>query len=136
MNASLWPPHILVHVLAAGAALVVGLVQFAGAKGTQTHRILGWAWVALMALVAGSSVLIRDVGMPNVAGFTPIHIFTVVTLLTLPRIVMRARRHDVAGHRRVVRHLFIGALVLAGVFTLLPDRRLGHMLWSALGVIG
>jgi len=136
MTSPVWPAHILIHALAAGAALLVGILQFAGAKGTTAHRALGWTWVALMLVVAGTSVFIRDVGLPNIAGYTPIHLFTLLTLATLPVIVMRARRGDVAGHRRAVRNLFFGALVLAGVFTLLPSRRIGHMLWSALGLVG
>jgi uncharacterized membrane protein len=136
MSNPVWPAHILIHTLAAGAALLVGVLQLTGAKGTTTHRALGWTWVALMAVVAGTSVLIRDRGLPNIAGYTPIHLFTVLTLVTLPMVVLRARRGDVAGHRRAVRNLFFGALVLAGVFTLLPSRRIGHMLWSALGLMG
>jgi len=136
MNASIWPPHILIHALAAAAALLVGIVQFAGAKGTHAHRLLGWTWIALMGVVAATSVLIRDRGMPNLAGFTPIHLFTVLTLATLPLIALRARRHNVRGHRRAAIFLFVGALVIAGLFTLMPGRRIGHMLWSALSLAG
>jgi uncharacterized membrane protein len=59
-----------------------------------------------------------------------------VTLITLPIVVIRARRKNIAGHRKAVTRLFFGALVIAGIFTLLPSRRLGHLLWSSLGLIG
>jgi uncharacterized membrane protein len=36
--------------------------------------------------------------------------------------VWRAHRHDVNGHRRVMVLTFTGALVIAGLFTLLPGR--------------
>ncbi|MDZ7651866.1 MAG: DUF2306 domain-containing protein [Burkholderiaceae bacterium] len=136
MNASAWPPHILIHTLAAGAALLIGLLQLAGAKGTLTHRRLGWTWVALMLVVAGSSLLMRDTGMVNLAGFTPIHLFTLLTLVLLPVAVHRASRHDRAGHARAMTGLISGALVIAGLFTLAPGRRLGTLLWSALGLTG
>jgi uncharacterized membrane protein len=40
--------HLQVHALAAMAAVVLGLAQFAGTKGTTPHRPLGFVWVALM----------------------------------------------------------------------------------------
>jgi uncharacterized membrane protein len=36
--------------------------------------------------------------------------------------VWRARRHDVTGHRLTMIFTFSGALVIAGLFTLLPGR--------------
>ena len=41
------------------SAFVLGLVQFAGPKGTLPHRTLGWIWVLLMAAVAASSFWIH-----------------------------------------------------------------------------
>ena len=40
----------------------------------------------------------------------------------LPLAVSHARRHAVERHRRAMLGLFIGALVIAGVFTFLPGR--------------
>jgi uncharacterized membrane protein len=31
--------------------------------------------------------------------------------------------------------MYIGGLVVAGLFTLLPSRLLGRMLWSAVGIL-
>lgn len=136
MPQALWPLPIVVHTAAAIAALGIGIAQFAGIKGTARHRTLGWTWVALMTVVALTSVFIHETSLPNVGGFGPIHVLTVVTAVTLPLLVVRARRHQVAAHRRIAIWLFAGALLLAGAFTLLPSRRLGHLLWGALGLIG
>jgi uncharacterized membrane protein len=38
----------------------------------------------------------------------------------LPIAIWRAHRHDVARHRRAMLGRFLGALVIAGLFTLLP----------------
>ena len=35
----------------------------------------------------------------------------------------------------MMQRTYIGACVVAGGFTLLPDRFLGHTVWSALGLI-
>jgi uncharacterized membrane protein len=40
----------------------------------------------------------------------------------LPLAVWRAHTHRVAEHRRIMIGLFSGALVIAGLFTLLPGR--------------
>ena len=40
----------------------------------------------------------------------------------LPLALWRAHSHRVAGHRRIMTALFIGALVVAGLFTRLPGR--------------
>ena len=113
-------PQIPIHAFAAMAAFVLGIVQFAAPKGTLPHRTLGWIWVILMATVAVSSFWIHQIRL--VGPWSPIHLLSIFTLITLPLAVWRARRHDVAGHRRIMILLFSGALVIAGLFTLLPGR--------------
>jgi uncharacterized membrane protein len=100
------------------------------AKGTTGHRWLGWTWAALMGCTALASAFIRDYGMPNLAGVTPIHAFTVLVAVQLPRGLWQVRRGQVAAHRKTMRGPFFGACVLAGLFTLLPGRFLGRLLWQ------
>ena len=111
---------IPLHAFAAMAAFVLGLVQFAAPKGTLPHRTLGWIWGTLMATVAVSSFWIHQIRL--VGPWSPIHLLSIFVLVTLPLAVWRARRHDVADHRRIMILLFSGALVIAGLFTLLPGR--------------
>ena len=54
------PPAIPLHAFAAMAAFVLGVVQFAGPKGTLPHRAIGAIWVGLMVLVAISSFWIHQ----------------------------------------------------------------------------
>jgi uncharacterized membrane protein len=54
--------------------------------------------------------------------WSPIHLLAIFTLIMLPAGVWRAHVHAVAQHRRVMPGLFLGALVVAGLFTLLPGR--------------
>ena len=113
-------PQIPIHAFAAMAAFVLGIVQFASPKGTLPHRTLGWIWVALMATVAVSSFWIHKIRL--VGPWSPIHLLSIFTLVTLPLAVWKAHRHDIADHRRSMILLFTGALVIAGLFTLLPGR--------------
>ena len=56
-------------------------------------------------------------------------------LLMLGAAVYYAVAHNVRGHRRMVIGLYAGGLLLTGLFTLLPHRLLGRLLWSGLGVL-
>jgi uncharacterized membrane protein len=111
---------IPLHAFAAMAAFVLGLVQFAAPKGTLPHRTIGWIWVLLMVAVAASSFWIYQIRL--VGPWSPIHLLSIFTLIVLPIAVWRAHTHRVADHRRIMISIFAGALVIAGLFTLLPGR--------------
>jgi uncharacterized membrane protein len=122
-------PAIPVHAFAAMAAFALGLVQFALPKGTLPHRTVGWIWVALMAAVAVSSFWIHQIRL--VGPFSPIHLLSILTLVMLPLAVWRAHTHKVAAHRRAMIALFAGALLIAGLFTLLPGRIMHAVLFGS-----
>lgn len=113
-------PVIQVHAFAALAALALGIVQLSAPKGTLPHRSMGWVWVALMTLVAGSSFWIH--GFRMIGAFSPIHGLSIFTLVMLPFAVLHARRHRADRHRKAMIGIFTGALVIAGLFTLWPGR--------------
>lgn len=123
-------PLIFVHLLSALGALAVGAVVLARRKGTTSHRAIGWTWVVLMGTATVTSAFMLDRGMPNVAGFTPIHLLTVTVGVLLPRAVVAARRGNIVAHRRSMRGIYIGGCIVAGLFTLLPMRFLGSQLWG------
>jgi uncharacterized membrane protein len=123
-------PLIFFHLLTALGALLLGLFMLLRRKGTTSHRLLGWIWVALMGSTALATAFIRDYRVPNVFGYTPIHLFTVTVAVMLPLGIRYARRGNVRGHRSTMRGLYIGACVIAGLFTLLPGRFLGSLLWG------
>jgi uncharacterized membrane protein len=113
-------PPIPLHAFAAIAAFALGVVQLAAPKGTLPHRTLGWIWVLLMAFVAASAFWIHRIGL--VGPWSLIHLLSIFTLVMLPLGVWRARRHNVNAHRWTMTSIFIGALVIAGAFTLVPGR--------------
>jgi uncharacterized membrane protein len=113
-------PAIPLHALAALAAFVLGVVQFAAPKGTLPHRTIGWIWVTLMLAVAASSFWIHQIKLWG--PWSPIHLLSIFTLIMLPLGVWRAHSHRVRDHRNIMIGLFSGALIIAGLFTLLPGR--------------
>jgi uncharacterized membrane protein len=56
---------------------------------------------------------------------------TLLTLVSLPLAIYRIRTGDVKGHAAAMKGLFLGGLVIAGIFTLVPGRLLGNLLWHA-----
>ncbi|MBR1127780.1 DUF2306 domain-containing protein [Bradyrhizobium iriomotense] len=122
-------PAIPLHAFAAMAAFMLGLVQFAAPKGTLPHRTIGWIWIVLMVAVAASSFWIHEIRL--VGPFSPIHLLSIFTLLVLPLAVWRARTHRVADHRRMMIFIFAGALVVAGLFTLVPGRIMHRVIFGA-----
>ena len=113
-------PPIPLHAIAAMSAFVLGVVQLAAPKGTLPHRTLGWIWVLLMALVAVRSFWIHQIKL--LGPWSPIHLLSIFTLIMVPLAVWRAHTHRVADHRRIMIMTFTGALVIAGLFTLVPGR--------------
>jgi uncharacterized membrane protein len=114
------PPPIPWHAFAALAALAIGATQLALPKGTTRHRAIGYTWAALMLVIAISSFWIQQIRL--VGPFSPIHILSILVLITVPLAVWHAHRHRVAKHRKVMISLYVFALIGAGVFTLLPGR--------------
>jgi uncharacterized membrane protein len=84
------------------------------------HRVLGWTWVGLMLVVALSSFWIHELRLWG--PWSPIHLLSILTLSTVPLAVLAARRHRVRAHRNAMITIFLGALVIAGLFTFLPGR--------------
>jgi uncharacterized membrane protein len=113
-------PAIPLHAFTAMTAFVLGLVQFAAPKGTLPHRTIGWIWVGLMTSVAISSFWIHQLRL--VGPWSPIHLLSIFVLVMLPLAVWKAHTHRVVDHRRIMIAMFAGALVVAGLFTLMPGR--------------
>ena len=123
-------PVILAHTFAAFAAIGLGAAMFLARKGTFMHRTAGRGWVALMLVTSISSLWIRSSG-----SFSWIHLLSVAVPLLLALGVHFAVVGNIRGHRKTMLAIYAGGLGIAGMFTLLPHRLLGRMLWSSLGVL-
>lgn len=122
------PLVIQIHAAAAVAALLLGVTQLLLAKGTRRHGIVGYGWAALMLVVAVSGLFIHQIRL--IGPFSPIHLLSLLILVTVPLAVIRARRGDRAGHARGMKIIFWLALIGAGLFTMLPGRIIGQILFG------
>ena len=120
-------PEIQVHAFAAMAAFGLGAVQIAAPKGTLPHRTLGWVWVVLMLVISGSSFLIHGIRLWG--PWSPIHLLSVFAPIMVG--VLAARGHSVRTHRITMISIFAGALLLAGLFTLVPGRLMHTVLFGS-----
>lgn len=127
-------PTIALHLWAALGALVLGPVAIWARRGATVrpglHRLVGFAWVGLMLVTAVSALFIRDFSLPNIGGYTPIHLLVPLTLGGLVLAFRFLAQRNIAGHRKAMQDLYWQACVGAGVFTLLPSRYLGRTVWG------
>ena len=133
-------PVIAVHLTTALGALVVGPValwarrghaaRVAASQRPRLHRAAGYAWTTLMVISAVSALFIRDFRLPNLWGYTPIHLLVPFTLGGLVLAFVHLLRGNVSAHRKHMLGLYFGACIGAGVFTLLPSRYLGQRVWG------
>jgi len=132
-------PVIAVHATAAIGALVTGPVALwarsSAAQHPKLHRAFGYAWVTLMVVTALSAVFIRDFRLPNIAGYTPVHLLVPFTLFSLFGAFYYLAKGRIAAHKQTMQRLYFGACLVAGLFTLVPSRLIGHVLWSQVGLI-
>lgn len=117
---------IQIHTALALAAAALTVAIFSLKKGSRYHRIMGWAWVIMMAVVALSSFWISTIKL--VGPFSPIHLLSIFVLWQLFAAVRAARSHRIADHKRNMQGLAFGALLIAGAFTFLPGRLMNAVL--------
>ncbi len=121
------PWQIWVHLAALALVLVITPVMMWRKRGDDLHRLLGWIWSAAMMIAA---IISFDMRFTNQGGFSVIHILSVFVIFGVPVIVISARRRDIEKHRRRVRGMVIGALLVAGFFTFPFQRMLGSWLFG------
>jgi len=116
------------HALAAMLAVIIGGVQFAMPKGTPGHRIMGYVWVVLILFVSVGSFWIHSLRV--IGAFSPIHILSVITIVTALWAVRSARVGAIQDHRWAMITLFGLALIVTGLFTLLPGRAMHAVMFG------
>jgi uncharacterized membrane protein len=114
------PSPIPAHAIAAMLAIVVGAIQFALPKGTSFHKYLGYTWVSLMAIISISSFWIHEIRL--IGAFSPIHLLSIFTLISIVAGVQTARLGNIKRHQLIMKSLYFWALIVTGAFTFLPNR--------------
>jgi uncharacterized membrane protein len=92
-------PLIWLHLIFVMLPLAITPVQLLRRRGDGAHRMLGWIWALLLFGTAVISFGIRDI---NDGDFSFVHIFSIITIVTVPMLVFAARHHRIARHRSTV----------------------------------
>ena len=121
------PGVVQLHVAGALVSFVIGCVLLAGAKGRTMHRVLGYGWVVAITVTAVSSFFIRSLSSGNMS---VIHAISAWTLIVLPMGIAAARRRDVGAHGRHMTGIFVGGMLIAGLFSFLPGRTMWHLFFA------
>lgn len=92
-------------------------------KGDFAHRLGGRVWALMMVVTAIDSFWVRTM----TGGIGPIHLFSVLVLVQVPRAIWFARSGQIDRHLKAMRGTYFG-LIAAGVVAMAP----GRMLWTLL----
>ena len=125
---------IFTHIVFALTAVPVGVYIFLTKKGTARHKLAGRFWVALLIIVSLSAIPIQTI---NPGQYSLIHLLIPYTISSLIysiwsiRKFKKTRLHKYRyAHMYSMTGVYVGALLIAGAFTLLPGRFLHGVLFG------
>jgi uncharacterized membrane protein len=111
---------IKLHLLTVVPAFFIGTwLIFLSTKGARVHRGLGTLYLVLMVVTAITTIFIHTL---NPGHLSWIHLFIPMTLIGVLSSILALRRGNIAGHKRAMIGLYVGALLIAGAFTFVPGR--------------
>ncbi len=116
------PALIQIHAYAATLSFCLGPFALLRKRRDIWHKAAGYVWVAAMYSAAISSMFFSQT--PRIGPFSPIHILSVITFLGLTYALRAAILRNTIAHGRAMRALYAQALIIPGVFTFLPGRRM------------
>ena len=104
-------------------AFVIGSYLLLNRKGTPVHRLLGKIYMWLMLFTAIITLFMEAlVGPKFLNHFGFLHLLSLFVLYTVPTAYRAIRVGNIKLHKRKMVGLYVGALLVAGAFTLSPGR--------------
>ena len=125
---------IYTHAAFALLAVPLGLYVLLTNKGTKQHRILGRIWVTFLIIVSLTAIFIQAI---NPGQYSLIHLLIPWTIGSLIYSIWnikkfkktRIERYKFA-HMYSMIGVYVGALLIAGAFTLMPGRFFHEILFG------
>ncbi|WP_405371129.1 DUF2306 domain-containing protein [Nonlabens sp. Asnod2-A12] len=112
-----------IHLITVIPCVFIGAYLLLFSKGTTWHRNLGKYYMISMMVTAIVSLLMPAmVGPQFLNHFGYIHLFSLLTLWSVPTAYIAIRKGQVKKHKLKMVFLYIGALIIAGGFTFIPGR--------------
>lgn len=120
-----------VHLITVVPCIFLGAYGLLARKGTPIHRLLGKIYMVLMLVTAILTLFMPALVGPQFLGhFGWIHLFSFLTIWTVPTAYTAIRKGNVRAHKRKMFLLYVGAIMIAGGFTLAPGRYLHEVFFG------
>ena len=117
---------VYVHAVLALLAVPLGIYIFINKKGTKQHRISGRAWATVLVIVSLTAIFIQTI---KPGQYSLIHLLIPWTLGSLSYSIWNIRKFKKTkierykyAHMYSMIGVYIGALLVAGLFTVSPGR--------------
>ena len=112
-------------------AFVIGSYLLLNRKGTPGHKFLGKIYMGLMLFTAFITLFMEAlVGPKFLNHFGFLHLLSLFVLYTVPTAYRAIRVGNIKLHKRKMVGLYLGALLVAGAFTLSPGRLMHSWLFG------
>ncbi|MBR56375.1 hypothetical protein CMK19_21725 [Candidatus Poribacteria bacterium] len=125
---------IYAHATLALLAVPLGLFILLTKKGTRQHKMLGQIWVIFLILVSLTAIFIQAI---NPGQYSWVHLFIPFTLVSLIYSIWSIKKYKKTkierykySHMYSMIGVYVGALLIAGAFTLMPGRFFHHILFG------
>jgi len=120
-----------IHLATVLPAFVIGTILLIIKKGTPFHKMSGRIYMILMLFTAFVTLFMpAHVGPKIFNHFGWIHLFSFLTLYTVPTAYTAIKKGNIKVHKRKMILLYVGAILIAGGFTLMPGRYLHGVLFG------
>lgn len=111
-------------------AFLIGTYLLINRKGTNWHKMLGKIYMILMLITAFITLFMSAVVGPTLFGhFGFIHLFSLSVFYTVPTAYRAARAGNIKTHKGNMLGLYIGGMLIAGSFALMPGRLLHNWIF-------
>lgn len=116
---------MFIHLITVTPCIFIGAYLLIIKKGTSKHRWIGKIYLSLMFFTATVSLFLpAHVGTQFLNHFGWVHLFSILTIYTVPTAILAIKKGNIKSHKRKMVLLYFGALIIAGAFTLAPGRYL------------
>jgi uncharacterized membrane protein len=119
------------HLITVVPCFIIGTILLLIKKGTSIHRNFGRIYMILMMITAIITLFMPAIVGPrflNHLGY--IHLFSFLTIYTVPTAYLAIKKGDIKSHKRKMIVLYFGAIIIAGGFTFFPGRYLYEMFFG------
>ena len=120
-----------VHLATVLFAFPVGAWMLLSRKGTRLHKLLGKPYMLVMFITGVVTLFMpAQVGPQLLGHFGFLHLFSVLVLVSVPASIYAIRHGNVPAHQGSMIGVYLGGILVAGAFALMPGRLLHTFLFT------